>query len=252
MARLARQQSEHGIYHVILRGNDQKQLFYDDEDRQAFLARVERYKGECGFMLYAYCLMGNHIHLLIGERDTGLSVIMKKLTLSYSCWFNDKYDRSGFLYQGRYKSEPVDDDTYLLSVLRYIHLNPVRVGGRIDSWTSYREYVGKSQLVDTGFILCLFDPVEEKAKDRFREFMHTPSDDGYTFLEGEAKRQSDDKAIEAIKHIAGVTTCSALADLDKEVRNHVLALLKAEGLTVRQIARLTGINRGIVQRAHMA
>ena len=115
MPRSARTKSETGIYHVMLRGIHQTQLFYDDDDRQQLLRRIERYKSECGFFLYAYCLMANHVHLLIQEQEVQLCQIIKRLAISYAHFFNAKYDRSGYLFQGRFKSEAVESESYLRS-----------------------------------------------------------------------------------------------------------------------------------------
>jgi REP element-mobilizing transposase RayT len=104
MPRIARTKSESGIYHVMLRGINQTQLFYDDDDRKAFIEVLERYRHECRFKLYAYSLMGNHVHLLLKEEGTGLADIIKRIALSYSARFNRKYERNGYLFQGRYKS----------------------------------------------------------------------------------------------------------------------------------------------------
>lgn len=117
MAAQPRRLSESGFYHVMLRGINQTQLFYEDEDYYAFLESLGRFEEDCAFGLMAYSLMGNHIHLLIKVKEAGLSLIIKKLALSYSHWFNAKYDRSGYLFQGRFKSEPVEDDAYFLTVL---------------------------------------------------------------------------------------------------------------------------------------
>jgi REP element-mobilizing transposase RayT len=250
MPRDARKLSETGIYHVMLRGINQTQLFYDNDDRSAFLERLVRFKNECGFSLYAYCLMGNHIHLLLEPTDVALPVIIQKLTLSYSHWFNAKYDRSGYLFQGRYKSEPVNDDGYLLTLLVYIHNNPVKIGEVITSWTSYGEYVSTPRIVDTTLILDILNADYSKARGQFIELMEaSPKDEARPLG---LKRQTgikDSQALEIIKRIAHVSACSDLLNGDKDERDRVLALLKKEGLPIRQISRLTEINRGIIQRA---
>jgi REP element-mobilizing transposase RayT len=250
MPRYARKQSEAGIYHVMLRGINQTQLFYDDDDRNAFLERLKRFKSECGFLLYAYCLMGNHVHLLLQEADAKLPVIIQKITLSYSHWFNSRYERSGYLFQGRYKSKPVNDNRYLLAVLRYIHNNPVKIGEAITSWTSYEEYTVVPHIIDTGLVFDILDADPVKARERFVDLMgEQPSGEARFLGEGGRRTLKDSQAIEIIKRIGRVSLCSDLLDMDKDRRDEVLALLKKEGLSIRQISRLTEINRGIIQNA---
>lgn len=128
MPRQARMKSKTGIYHVIVRGISQQNIFHDEEDFMKYLEMLERVKKKSGFKLYGYCLMGNHVHLLIHESQDELSVVMKGLGISYAWWYNWKYKRTGHVFQDRYKSECVEDDTYLLTVIRYIHQNPVKAG----------------------------------------------------------------------------------------------------------------------------
>lgn len=248
MPRVKREISESGVYHVMVRGINQSQLFYDDEDRDAFLERLERYKDECGLGVYAWCLMGNHVHILLREGSVDLSSVMKRLLLSYSHYFNQKYDRCGYLYQDRYKRKPVDGDSYLLAAVRYIHRNPLEIGEPIDSYTSYGNYMGEPGVVDTGFVLGVLDEDPAKARRLFKELVEE-EDDGriYSFVVG--GRTRDAEAAEIIKTCAGVMNCAAVAELDRDTLNELLPTLKQQGLTVRQISRLTGLNRGVVQRA---
>jgi len=174
MARYARECSESGIYHVMLRGIDQTQLFYDSEDREALLERLARLKDEGSFKLFAYALMGNHTHFLIKEEQDPLALSIKRLAVSYSSWFNKKYDRSGYLFQGRFKSEPIKDDPHLLTVFKYIHYNPVKVGEDISAWTSYNDYLSSSELTDTDFILGMFAKSSPEAKEQLRQFLDIP------------------------------------------------------------------------------
>ena len=113
MTRLARNQSSTNIYHIILRGNNKQQIFLDDEDYTRFLNIVSGYKKRYDFMLLAYCLMGNHIHLLIKTDETPLSTIMKSIVVKFVYYYNVKYQRVGHLFQDRFKSEPVETETYL-------------------------------------------------------------------------------------------------------------------------------------------
>jgi REP element-mobilizing transposase RayT len=197
MVRSIRLKSEHGIYHVMLRGLNQAQLFYDDEDYEAFLTRLCKYKEQYSFQLFAYCLLGNHVHLLFKERDWTLSDFIKSVTVSYAHWFNRKYDRSGYLFQGRYRSEPVDSTDYLYTVLRYIHNNPVMIGESIAHWTSYDEYVNKNNLVDTQWVLSTLDEDSVQAKLAFKKLMRLSTDSKEPVLSaGKPKALKDSQAIE--------------------------------------------------------
>ena len=117
-----------GIYHVILIGINRRQIFFDDEDSETFIRLLKRFRDVSGFDLYAYCLMGNHVHLLIRARKEGLEKIFRRLGASYVYWYNLKYQRVGHLFQDRFKSEPVENEAYFLTALRYILRNPVKAG----------------------------------------------------------------------------------------------------------------------------
>jgi len=128
MARKSRIEYPGAFYHVMTRGNRKQVVFKDDKDRLKFLRKLLEYKEKYGFALYAYILMKNHIHLLIETRDVPLSRIMQGLLQSYTQWYNGKYRVVGHLFQGRYKAILCDKKVYLLNLIRYIHLNCIRVG----------------------------------------------------------------------------------------------------------------------------
>ena len=128
MPRLPRQKSESGIYHIMLRGINQQTIFEDEEDYLKFIETLKEYKAVSGYKVFAYCLMSNHIHILIKVEKEDLDLIMKRIGGSYVYWYNWKYYRKGHLFQDRFKSEVVEDDAYFLTVLRYIHQNPVKAG----------------------------------------------------------------------------------------------------------------------------
>ena len=116
------------LYHVIVRGNQRRQTFRYEEDYQAYLDRLEKYRAKFQVRIYAYCLMPDHVHLLV---ETGLSPLgkfMQGLQQSYTQYFNRRYRKVGHLFQGRYQAIICDKDKYLLALIRYIHLNPVRAG----------------------------------------------------------------------------------------------------------------------------
>jgi len=132
-----------GLYHVVSRGNNRATIFKDDNDFEKYLLLVQSYKKKYAFDLYAYCLMNNHVHLLIEtDREGILSKAMQGLNLSYALWFKVRYNWVGHLWQGRFKSYIVDKEKYLWACVRYIALNPVKAGivskPEEYRWSSYR------------------------------------------------------------------------------------------------------------------
>jgi REP element-mobilizing transposase RayT len=252
MARCARRPSESGIYHVMLRGIDQGQLFYDDDDRYAFLNRLEKAKDAYGCRLYAYCLMGNHVHLLIHEGSLGLSLAIKGIATSYARYFNARYDRSGYLFSGRFKSEPVDTDEYLLELLRYIHNNPLKAGDTERTWSSYEEYATKARIIDSQMILAMFDDNPDRAQTLLLEFLAEPVNaDLIALQDGALRRVKDADAIEMIKSAAGTDTPLGIQNMEKGERDLTLAALRREGVSIRQLSRLTGISKGVIQQIRL-
>ena len=128
MPRTARKKSVSGIYHIMLRGADRRIIFGDDEDCRTFLDILFRIRKKHNFSLYAVCLRGNHVHMLIREEEEPLQIIMKRLGVTYVSYYNLKYDLLGHLFQDRFRSEPVDTPAYFMDVLRYICQNPVKAG----------------------------------------------------------------------------------------------------------------------------
>ncbi len=114
------------LYHVIVRGNQRRKTFRSDDDYKAYLDRLEKYRAQCRVRIYAYCLMPNHVHLLVETGSTPLAKFMQGLQQSYTQHFNRSYRKVGHLFQGRYKAIICHRDKYLLALVRYIHLNPVR------------------------------------------------------------------------------------------------------------------------------
>lgn len=251
MPRTAREKSESDIYHVMVRGIDRAELFYDDEDRHEFLRRLERYRDTCGLTVYAWCLMANHAHLLMKVDSDELAKAMKRLLLSYSRYFNAKYDRVGYLFQDRYKSKPVNDDAYFLTVLRYIVRNPLEAGDDLTHWTSFDETCNGGGIIDHHYVLGLFANDEEKARCAFARFIESEGAyDERSVLTGHGStRIKDSEAVEMIREASGLSNCLQLCDLPRTERNGIIADLRGNGLSIRQIARLTGLNRGIVERA---
>jgi len=251
MPRTAREKSRSGIYHIMIRGINRQNLFEDDQDRQKFIETLAFYKEKCGYMIYAYCLMSNHVHLLIHERTEPLSHFIKRISSSYVYYYNRKYDRCGHLFQERFKSEIVEEETYFLTVLRYIHQNPIKANivKALEEykWSSYTEYIKVSRIVDVEFALEMFANKKAEAIKKFAEYNCEKNED--KCLEYEINKRIDDiQAIDIIKEVAQINSINDIQSYDKERRNEIIKKLKEiEGLSIRQIARITGISFNIVK-----
>lgn len=256
MPRQARQKSKTGVYHAIVRGINRQQIFHDEQDCRKYLNTLQRIKKNTKYQVLGYCLMVNHVHLLLQEGDEDISQLMKRLGTSYAWWYNRKYERSGHVFQDRYRSECIEDDKYLLTVIRYIHQNPVKAK-MVDKpdkyqWSSCPAYYGKpeySDLVQTATILEMFSPEKEKAQLAFREFMEQDNDD--TCLESNTITRIKDEALrQEVLHILGNKPLSELQLMSKTERDEILHQVKQiEGINMRQISRVTGIGLNIVFKA---
>lgn len=160
-------------YHVTSRGNERKDVFKSQKDREQFLSYLESAVNRYEAVIHAYCLMSNHYHLLLETPSGNLSKIMQHINGAYTNYFNMKRKRSGHLFQGRYKAIVIEADEYVLQLSRYIHLNPVRVNlvakPEEYRWSSYPEYIGarkRPEWLETSFILDYFG----KGEDRFRKY----------------------------------------------------------------------------------
>lgn len=251
MPRKARRKSRTGVYHVMLRGINKQTIFEDDEDKSRFIETVAKYKQVSGFELYGYCLMDNHVHLLVKEMEESISAALKRISSSYVYWYNVKYARCGHLFQERFKSENVESDAYFLTVLRYIHQNPLKAGvvkSVWDSnWTSLREYVDKVKITDIDRGLNLFSRDRRAAIEKFVDYMQEVNDDQCLDLK-ESVKLSDNQVREYLRTV-GITSSSMLQQMDREERDAVLAKLKKlNGISSRQISRITGISRSVIDR----
>ena len=128
MTRQIREFSNSNVYHIIIKGNNDSVIFYDDMDRNVFLDRIKLTKDEFKYKVYAYCLMSNHVHLVIEVPNEHLSKAIQSLTIRYVNYFNKKYDRKGPFVQNRFKSKNIENQRYFLEVCRYVHRNPEKAG----------------------------------------------------------------------------------------------------------------------------
>lgn len=253
MVREARRAGESQIYHLVARGVSHCIIFENDDDRRHFLEVLADLTEEFGLSIHAWCLMDNHYHVLAQAELATVSQAMRRLNSSYALYFNAKHERNGHLFQGRFKSEPVDTDEYFLTVLRYIHQNPVKAGITADCdyvWSSYRVYVGEDdavmpELTDTALALTMLG-----GAGRFAAF-HARIDETAVCCDIHEARKgiADEEAIRCAQAVLGEDNLHQIASLPREQRNAALRKLKAAHLSIRQIERLTGISKSLVAKS---
>lgn len=246
----------------MLRGNERRDIFLDDADRLTFIDFLYAKKSDEGCLLYAYCLMDNHVHIVVKEGCNGIAKLMKRIGTSYVKYFNQKYQRVGHLFQDRYKSENIETDSYFLTVIRYVHQNPEKAGidrYEVYKWSSYQAYLSgpgvTRYLPEMAEVLGMFSQETEVALDCFRQF-HTEYD-GEVCLDICNCREVDEKIEADVRRLLndilqsnGVT----LKDIAKKENTHilkelVLKLRNDTGLSGRKLSQLTGINRETIRRA---
>ena len=232
----------------MLRGINQQQIFEDSEDYQKFLQVLMDCKAISEFKLYAYCLMGNHIHLLVKEENEPIEQIFKRIGGRFVYWYNIKYNRVGHLFQDRFKSEPVDTDSYFLTVIRYIHQNPIKAGicKKIDAYeySSYTDYIHKRDSIDFDLVLDML-PIDD-----FIEFNNQL--ESICCLDISEKLQTvrvtDEQARRLIQKLTKCNNVSEFQNLNSKLRDKYLKVLRKNGLSIRQISRLTGTSFNVVRK----
>jgi len=214
MARKARAEVEGGLYHVITRGNNHRQIFDAPADYEKFLSLLGTQKIKLPFFLYAYSLMSNHVHLLIERQASPVGRIMHRLLTGYAQYYNRRHRRVGHLLQGRYKGILCQSDRYLSELVRYIHLNPVRarmVKRPEDyQYSSHRAYLGlePAGTVDVDPVLRHFGGRREVARDRYRQFVAAGIKQGHCgefYAADEGRILGSEEFIDATIHRLGET-----------------------------------------------
>jgi REP element-mobilizing transposase RayT len=165
----------------MVRGTNKGNIFLDDVDRTGFLGRLGSCVTETRCAVYAWALMDNHVHLLVRSGERGISTLMRKLLTWYAVYYNRRHRRTGHLFENRFKSILCDEDQYLLALVRYIHLNPVRAGIvtqpkdlEIYGWCGHHAILGKEHCypwMDTNYVLLQFAATEKRARGAYKRFI---------------------------------------------------------------------------------
>jgi putative transposase len=234
MSRPLRLELEGGVYHVVARGNERRDVFRDDGDREEYLRRLRHYRERFEFELLAFCLMSNHVHLVVETGKMPLSRVMLGLQGSYTQWFNRRHRRSGHLFQGRYKAFLVQEDEYLQALVRYVHENPVRAKiverARLYRWSSdryYRKGRGPDWL-DLERVLEMFGTSRRKAAAAYVRFMETEPQLGYEDLKAFGQVVKGDEQF-----------------AEARFRQAAEPAVRRLGVSVDKVARLVAVELGV-------
>lgn len=247
MVRVARQVSGSGYYHVVLRGSGRQVIFEDDADRRAFLLAAQRCLVGAGVAVVAWCLMDNHAHLIVRDDADCLSGAVHRLATTYARRYNVRTGHVGHVFQERFRSSPIEDEAYLLEAVRYVHNNPEKAGvcrAEEYPWSSYPDYRGRPHeelAVERDVVLGLLG-----GEEGFAEFCRASAG---PYRPPSGARLDDGEALEAARRVLGEVTLAEVRTLPPARRNALLRALRDEGLSVRQVERLTGVGRNIVARA---
>ena len=252
MPHTRRKKSESGFYHVVTKGDGGQILFEDDRDRKTYIARLEELVREGGLKIHAYCLMSNHVHLLVKDEKESLSEFMKMLDEHYAMHFSKKTGRVGHVFQDRFWSEAVETDGRFLATLRYIHANPEPTGickAEEYPWSSYQDYItaGRkgSMLTTTELALAMLEGVQ--GFERFHE-----SGGRYVLPfagSGLKNHLTDAEMMRVAIELVGREVLNGMKQLPVAERAKHLAELAGGGFTPTQIARLTGLGQSSIHKA---
>ena len=254
MPRKGRETSGTGIYHVMLRGINRQDIFEDSEDYQTFLSilsKVQEHLGDdlvskiCTCHIYAYCLMPNHVHLLVCEKNWNLGKVMKSIASSYVFYYNKKYGRIGHLFQDRFKSEPCNDPEYFITLFRYIHQNPIKaglVGSAKDymysSWPN--DYLGfKRQRV------CFTQAaVNRYGMEELSAWVEMPLPEHVGCVDMDERMiVADDEVRDALLKNSGMRSITVFQLQPKERQKDVIReVMRSLGVGARQMARVCGLS----------
>ena len=247
MPHQARKISESGYYHVVPKALGGQIVFEDDADRTEYLELLRQTKDETGLRLHAYCLMSNHVHLIVEDPNAnGLGCAMKYLHERYGMYFAERSGRTGGVFLKKLWSEPIERDEYLLHAVRYVHANPAVAGicpASAYRWSSVQDYLGRGEgLTDTQTVLEMLGGVKG-----FIAWSQMKNSTAFPFPGSHLRRHlNDEEALRLCKSILG-GSIPALSEMSRDERNTILSLLHERGLGIAQLSRVTGLGRHAIE-----
>lgn len=240
MPHSARKMSESGYYHVVAKAIADQMIFESDVDRRYYIKLLDTATTETYCTLHAYCLMSNHVHLVIEDNFDSLATLMKYVDERYGMYFANKTERNGGIFRKPFWSESINTDAYLLCAVRYVHANPTVAGicsPFFYEWSSAKDYMGRNGITDTSKILAMCGNT-----DSFVRFSNQMPACAQAFPGSKLIGHiNDEEALRVARLTLGADELRSIGSLPISDRNDAIRKLKQTGLTLRQIARATGL-----------
>ena len=282
MSIIRREKSRIGMYHVLAQGAGNNELFHDDEDYQVFVEYLAKLMKEAWaeddepdrpyFHTYAYCLTPKQFRLIVKEEKYQVSAIMQSISQLYSRYYSSKYNSYGPLYRRRYYSEPINDPERLEVVMRYVHQEPMRLivpqkagfsmvpqkeqkeqkfnAEALDewAWSSWHEYVGQES--DLPIVCEKPDACHDLTAEQWRALLSKPLPEGTKCLEPKeyrAPKPTETQVLSMVRLMTSATNWNEFNAFPKDERLKTIKQLLQNGASIRQMEKLTGIGRGVIQ-----
>ena len=250
MPRQAREISESGYYHVIMRGNNKEYIFEDRLSKQIFMNQLLKICDEKLMDLLAWCIMDNHVHLVVKTSPEDLGIAFKRINIKYAIWYNKTYDKIGHVFQDRFISEAIESDEYLMMVIRYIHNNPLKAN-IVDScekyeWSSYISFTGKFIPEPMKIVMEMF----QNDLKAFKDFHKLEDDKEYLEIKEDKQKFREAKIQKIIEEFCIKYNISKLENkvMTPEMKTEIIESLIGCGLSIRTISDILGAPYSSIQK----
>jgi REP element-mobilizing transposase RayT len=253
LPRQARRESQTGMYHIMMRGNNRGWIFKDKRYKTLYFNKLKECITESEIELYAWCIMDNHIHLVIHGCKEDIITMTKRVNSYFAGKYNHKERQVGHVFQDRYKSEAIEDEGYLMKVIRYVHQNPVKakmVKKCSDYyWSSYNEYINRAEMY-TCKSINIVEALFNKQIDLFVAYHDIEDEDEYLEIKEDIDKYREEKAQKIIEKYCRKYQLTNIIDIHRhsDIRDQIIKeLISKSRLSFRRIAAITGMSYSSIQ-----
>ena len=246
MARIARKNLDAMYYHVMVQGINKEHIFEKDECKKTYIKLLKKYSYECDTLLVAYCIMGNHAHLLLKIKNIlDLSKCMKKINTTFAIYYNELFNRVGFVFRDRFKSEAIYDKYYLHNCIKYIHNNPIKANILKDvgkyEYSSYHIY--KNKLLEKELYEDIFNN-----EDEYYDIINSKNSNECNFIDEPYTIAETKEWIENYVHLIGYPSLESIVGNDVALLNLVINMKNECGIKNKEISQILNIDKSKLSR----